>query len=69
LPGSINSVTSYTVAPGTAIWQDFTQGRHNGGVNVAFCDGHVKWMHADDMVQEAKKPNPNLNGAWNPRLS
>lgn len=25
-------------------WTDWTTGRHMGGVNVAYCDGHVKWM-------------------------
>jgi prepilin-type processing-associated H-X9-DG protein len=24
---------------------------HNGGVNVAFCDGHVKWISAADMAK------------------
>lgn len=23
---------------------------HNGGANTSFCDGHVKWMHVDKMV-------------------
>lgn len=23
---------------------DFKNGRHNGGINMAFCDGHAKWL-------------------------
>ncbi|NSW58243.1 MAG: DUF1559 domain-containing protein [Armatimonadetes bacterium] len=33
--------------------------RHNEGANVAFCDGHVKWLKGDQL-------NPVLNGGQNP---
>ncbi len=26
---------------------------HNGGGNVAFCDGHSKWLHSDDYLLDA----------------
>jgi prepilin-type N-terminal cleavage/methylation domain-containing protein/prepilin-type processing-associated H-X9-DG protein len=29
-------------------WKDLTA--HNGGNNIAFCDGHVKWMDAQAMM-------------------
>ena len=27
--------------------------RHNGGSNLAFCDGHVKWLSAQEIVRQA----------------
>jgi prepilin-type processing-associated H-X9-DG protein len=39
----------------TAQQSDFC-GRHNGGVNLAFFDGHVKWMK----VNEICRPTPRL---------
>jgi len=40
--------------------QDFRSGRHFGGINIAFADGHVKWMRTDRARIEV------LNGALNP---
>jgi prepilin-type processing-associated H-X9-DG protein len=34
---------------------DFQSGRHFGGLNVAFADGHVKWLKAATVYSEAKK--------------
>jgi len=45
---------------------DCQTGRHLGGVNVAFADGHVKWLKSDKLKEEALKPG---NGAWNPANS
>ena len=45
-------------------WTDYERGRHNGGVNVCFADGHVKWMRPARMIVEAKKPAPRQYGAW-----
>ncbi len=42
---------------------DFTSGRHSGGVNIAFCDGHAKWVKSAVAVQEARMSD---YGAWNP---
>jgi len=39
---------------------DCESGRHFEGVNVAFADGHVKWLKSTVLYQEAKKSN----GAW-----
>jgi len=31
--------------------------RHSGGLNVAYADGHVKWMRADKMRENLTRPN------------
>lgn len=69
IPGTVNSVLStHTMVSTASTWQDFTVGRHLGGVNVAFCDGHVKFMQGDKLVEEAMKTGADLYGAWNPTL-
>jgi prepilin-type processing-associated H-X9-DG protein len=35
-----------TASGGVDVYDSFDP-RHNGGLNVAFLDGHVKWMHKD----------------------
>ncbi|MCC7491605.1 MAG: DUF1559 domain-containing protein [Fimbriimonadaceae bacterium] len=37
-----------------------TYPRHNGGCNVAFVDGHVKWSSTNSMTA----PNATVNRAW-----
>ena len=54
---------------------DCESGRHFGGVNMLFADGHVKWLLASKLVTEANKTaQPSactagctqyLDGAWN----
>jgi prepilin-type processing-associated H-X9-DG protein len=44
--------------------EDCQSGRHFGGVNVAFADGHVKWLKSSVVRNEALKTTP-LAGAWN----
>lgn len=34
---------------------DFMTGRHFGGVNMAFTDGHVKWLPSQVVLNESKK--------------
>jgi prepilin-type N-terminal cleavage/methylation domain-containing protein/prepilin-type processing-associated H-X9-DG protein len=34
-------------------YPDCQSGRHFGGVNIAFADGHVKWVQSRTVVQEA----------------
>ena len=31
---------------------DALNGRHQGGVNVAYADGHVKWLRSQPMVDD-----------------
>ncbi|HOJ21967.1 MAG TPA: DUF1559 domain-containing protein [Armatimonadota bacterium] len=49
-----------------ALRQDFSSGRHFHGINMAYADGHVKWLKTEQVIQEARKPAPNQYGAWNP---
>jgi prepilin-type N-terminal cleavage/methylation domain-containing protein/prepilin-type processing-associated H-X9-DG protein len=42
---------------------DCQTGRHLGGVNMAYADGHVKWLISSQLVKEA---NASGDGAWNP---
>ncbi len=44
---------------------DCLKGRHFEGVNMAFADGHVKWLKTDVVSTEARKTTPVANGAWN----
>lgn len=46
-------------------WNDYTRGRHFGGINICFMDGHARWVHTRKAVAEAKRVAPNLYGAWN----
>lgn len=53
--------SSITNSPDNA---DCQSGRHFGGVNMAFADGHVKWLKSSVVRAQALKTNP-LAGAWN----
>lgn len=68
LPGA----GSAGVAPGavgTEYLNDFNTGRHFGGVNMGFADGHVKWLKSSVVVDEARKWAGNgvsdPKSAWN----
>ena len=37
---------------------DWTYGRHNGGINVGFCDGHAKWYRACSLRDRARYWTP-----------
>jgi prepilin-type N-terminal cleavage/methylation domain-containing protein/prepilin-type processing-associated H-X9-DG protein len=36
---------------------DCMSGRHLGGINIAYADGHVKWLSTSTVVAEARKPS------------
>lgn len=67
----IPGIAEYTSNPngtvGTAITgtylKDFQTGRHFQGVNVAFTDGHAKWLKSATVCDEGKK---GAAGAWRP---
>jgi prepilin-type N-terminal cleavage/methylation domain-containing protein/prepilin-type processing-associated H-X9-DG protein len=54
---------------------DCRRGRHLNGMNMAFADGHVKWLKPDVVRIEAEKYSASTTGsdtsatksAWNPR--
>lgn len=48
--------------------KDCQTGRHFGGNNVAFVDGHVKWLKSSVMVKEATQfdPSTHAKSAWDP---
>jgi len=53
---------------------DYKDGRHFGGVNIAFADGHVKWSKSDVVFREAQKctdcgTTNTAESAWNPANS
>jgi prepilin-type N-terminal cleavage/methylation domain-containing protein/prepilin-type processing-associated H-X9-DG protein len=47
---------------------DCQSGRHFGGVNVAFADGHVKWIKSNEVYKEAVKnqASPEQPNAFDP---
>ncbi len=45
---------------------DCKTGRHFGGINMAYADGHVKWMKSSVIYNEARKTTPVQHGDWNP---
>jgi prepilin-type N-terminal cleavage/methylation domain-containing protein/prepilin-type processing-associated H-X9-DG protein len=44
---------------------DCQSGRHFGGVNIAFADGHVKWLMSSVVVNEGKEAHLGHTNAWN----
>lgn len=48
------SCTPASPAMVTALQPDCNSGRHFGGINMAYADGHVKWLKTDTVLQEAK---------------
>jgi prepilin-type N-terminal cleavage/methylation domain-containing protein/prepilin-type processing-associated H-X9-DG protein len=61
--------TSYTRFEG-----DCQSGRHFGGINMAFADGHVKWLKTEVVSREAQKyvastVSGGAPSAWNPKNS
>jgi prepilin-type processing-associated H-X9-DG protein len=47
--------------------QDFTNGRHSGGgLNIAFADGHVKFVKTEVAVMNAEFYKAGQPSAWEP---
>lgn len=74
-PGSATnlSITGSYELLDDAMNGDFATGRHFGGVNMAFADGHVKWLRSSEVYNEARKCTATCTGstdsAWNPGRS
>jgi prepilin-type N-terminal cleavage/methylation domain-containing protein/prepilin-type processing-associated H-X9-DG protein len=68
-PGTGDAGTTNCTQTDSFMSSDCQSGRHFGGVNMTFADGHVKWLKTSTVVAEAKKLAPNLYGAWNPANS
>lgn len=74
LPGMGDAGGNCNAIPST-YWSgapaDCKSGRHFGGVNMAFADGHVKWLRSSEVVAQARKCTTdaceNNESAWNPR--
>lgn len=45
---------------------DYENGRHLGSANVAFADGHAKWLNAGELYRQAVRRDAGQPNAWNP---
>jgi prepilin-type N-terminal cleavage/methylation domain-containing protein/prepilin-type processing-associated H-X9-DG protein len=45
---------------------DCDSGRHLGGINVGFADGHAKWLKSGIVVQQGRNYSAGTTNAWNP---
>jgi len=70
LPGT-GEIGAKTCNQTSVPWRqkDCQSGRHFGGVNMAFADGHVKWIKSSEVVRQAKILPPTYHGAWDPANS
>lgn len=80
LPGSGDAGGTYGLSASPP--RDWQSGRHFGGVNVAFADGHVKWLKSSLVYRQAAicredtafcqrnwnpaNGSPTMESAWNP---
>lgn len=45
---------------------DCESGRHFGGVNMTFADGHVKWLKSSVVVDQAQNVYDGVSSSWKP---
>jgi prepilin-type N-terminal cleavage/methylation domain-containing protein/prepilin-type processing-associated H-X9-DG protein len=69
--GELGSACTAASSSYTRFVSDCQSGRHFGGVNMAFADGHVKWLKTAKVSEEADKYNGSkvaggAPSAWNP---
>lgn len=68
IPG-IGTLGAACPTPAASTYQplqsDCASGRHFEGVNMAFADGHAKWLKIAAVSAEARKTTPVQYGAWN----
>jgi prepilin-type N-terminal cleavage/methylation domain-containing protein/prepilin-type processing-associated H-X9-DG protein len=69
LPGSKEADPSIACVASGEYAADCASGRHFGGVNMAFADGHAKWLKSTIPVAEARKYNATTHAlsAWDPQ--
>jgi prepilin-type processing-associated H-X9-DG protein len=68
--GNTTACGSLEADTDSAFYQsDCQSGRHFGGVNVGFADGHVKWLKSSVVYNEAKKykSSPTISNAFDPK--
>jgi prepilin-type processing-associated H-X9-DG protein len=63
-PGSATNLADPATAFSPEIESDFTSGRHFDGVNMAFADGHVKWLKSSEVVTQAKNYVAGKPNSW-----
>jgi len=69
MPGVGDADPSISCASSPAsLVSDCQSGRHFGGDVIAFADGHVKWLKAGVILQQARNFNPSTHVAssWDP---
>jgi prepilin-type N-terminal cleavage/methylation domain-containing protein/prepilin-type processing-associated H-X9-DG protein len=72
LPGTGSQGSNCTLmgSTNTSLRADCATGRHLGGINIGYADGHVKWSKTDVPLIEARKYTGNTAAhpisAWNP---
>lgn len=60
--GDVKHLTAAECPSGTSSYKsDCMSGRHFGGVNITFADGHAKWLRTDAVLAEYRKSG---NGAF-----
>lgn len=69
LPGSQEGGVACPAMTPASLTADCQTGRHFGGVNVGFADGHAKWLKSSIVIGEARKfdyTNHATVSAWDP---
>jgi len=69
-PGSFANLTATNQSSfSSGALDDFKSGRHFGGVNVCFADGHAKWLKTETIYKEALNYNGSTHAAsaWDPK--
>jgi prepilin-type N-terminal cleavage/methylation domain-containing protein/prepilin-type processing-associated H-X9-DG protein len=69
IPGSGDASGKAAAAPAlidSFLQQDYKSGRHFGGINMTYADGHVKYVKTTLVLQETVKAQANQPNAWDP---
>jgi len=65
LPGT-GPLNPPTPAPDSSYTFDYQNGRHLGGVNMCYANGHVKWQQSSAVYQQAQNYASGAKNAWDP---